>query len=269
MISGWEIPYTSKTQNRPNNIWRRFCVVCLNDRKKGQMKRWIIVGVLLVFGSVGACARHIIGGDIALIKRGTANNDFNIILTLIYDDAIGVTDENAFVSIFRKSTHGRVEDFTLNRTLKQELPYLNAACVGSVAASRITLVRYVADITLASNNYNDPQGYYLAWEECCRNGNILNIQTPSRVGLVFYAEIPSLNTPNSSAEFKTPEVNYVCAGKNFEADFSAKDVDNDELRYALVTPLIGSTDGSGTFPTKAKQSAIVVLCGVAASTAQR
>lgn len=217
------------------------------------MKRWIIVGVLLVFGSVGACARHIIGGDIALIKRGTANNDFNIILTLIYDDAIGISDENAFVSFFRKSTHGRVEDFTLNRTLKQELPYLNAACVGSVATSRITLVRYVADITLASNNYNDPQGYYLAWEECCRNGNILNIQTPSRVGLVFYAEIPSLNTPNSSAEFKTPEVNYVCAGKNFEADFSAKDVDNDELRYALVTPLIGSTDGSGTFPTKAKQ----------------
>jgi len=202
---------------------------------------------------VGAWARHIIGGDVALIKRGTANNDFNVILNLLYDDAVGTTDNIAFVSIFRKSNNARIEDFTLNRSLRQELPYTNARCVGNVSVSRITLIRYVADITLSSAAYNDAEGYYVAWEECCRSGNIINLQNPSRVGLAFYAQIPPITVSNSSPIFPTPEIKYVCVGKPFDADFLATDTDGDELRYAIVTPLIGSTDGSGTFPAKAKQ----------------
>ena len=213
----------------------------------------LITCVLLLFLGAGAWARHIVGGDIAISKRGTAAGDFTLTLTLIYDDVLGTTDDKAFISIFRKSNNTRLEDFSLTRTLKQELPYTNARCVGSVAASRITLVRYAADITLSSATYNDPEGYYLAWEECCRNGNIINLQTPSKVGLAFYAEIPPGSIRNSSPAFKTPEIKYVCVGKNVEVDFGASDADGDALKYSLVTPLIGSTDGGGTFPTKAKQ----------------
>lgn len=215
--------------------------------------KYFITCALLLFGGVGAWARHIVGGDIGISKRGTTSGNFTLTLTLIYDDVLGTTDDKAFISIFRKSNHVRLEDFSLNRTLKQELPYTNARCVGSVVASRITLIRYTADITLSSANYNDPEGYYLAWEECCRNGNIINLQNPSRVGLAFYAEIPPISTQNSSPAFKTPEIKYVCIGKNFEVDLGASDADGDVLKYALVTPLIGSTDGGGTFPTKAKQ----------------
>lgn len=213
----------------------------------------LITCVLLLFWGAGAWARHIIGGDIAISKRGTASNDFTLTLTLIYDDILGTTDDKAFISIFRKSNNTRLEDFSLTRTLKQELPYTNARCVGSVAASRITMVRYSTDIALSSDNYNDPEGYYLAWEECCRNGNIINLQNPNRVGLAFYAEIPPISTHNSSPSFKTPEIKYVCVGKNFEVDLGASDSDGDALKYTLVTPLIGSTDGGGTFPAKAKQ----------------
>ena len=213
----------------------------------------LITCVLLLFWGAGAWARHIIGGDIAISKRGTASNDFTLTLTLIYDDILGTPDDKAFISIFRKSNNTRLEDFSLTRTLKQELPYTNARCVGSVAASRITMVRYSTDIALSSDNYNDPEGYYLAWEECCRNGNIINLQNPNRVGLAFYAEIPPISTRNSSPSFKTPEIKYVCVGKNFEVDLGASDSDGDALKYTLVTPLIGSTDGGGTFPAKAKQ----------------
>jgi hypothetical protein len=213
----------------------------------------LITCVLLLFLGAGAWARHIVGGDIAISKRGTAAGDFTLTLTLIYDEVLGTTDDKAFISIFRKSNNTRLEDFSLTRTLKQELPYTNARCVGSAAASRITLIRYAADITLSSTTYNDPEGYYLAWEECCRNNTITNLQTPSKVGLAFYAEIPPINTRNSSPTFKTPEIKYVCVGKNFEVDFGASDADGDALKYTLVTPLIGSTDGGGTFPTKAKQ----------------
>ena len=213
----------------------------------------LITCVLLLFWGAGAWARHIVGGDIAISKRGTTSGDFTLTLTLIYDDVLGTTDDKAFISIFRKSNNTRLEDFSLTRALKQELPYTNARCVGNAAASRITLVRYTADISLSSTTYNDPEGYYLAWEECCRNGTVINLQTPSKVGLAFYAEIPPISTRNSSPAFKTPEIKYVCVGKNFEVDFGASDADGDILTYTLVTPLIGSTDGGGTFPTKAKQ----------------
>lgn len=216
------------------------------------MKYWCTC-VLLVFWGAEAWSRHIVGGDISISKRGTAASDFTLTLTLIYDDVLGTTDDKAFVSIFRKSNHTRVEDFTLTRILKQQLPYTNARCVGNAPLSRITLVKYSADIGLATNTYNDPDGYYLAWEECCRNGNVLNLQNPSRVGLAFYAEIPPVSVRNSSPIFKTPDVKYVCVGKNFEADFGAADSDKDSLSYALVTPLVGSTDGGGTFPSKAQQ----------------
>ncbi|MFN8348035.1 MAG: gliding motility-associated C-terminal domain-containing protein [Spirosomataceae bacterium] len=216
------------------------------------MNRLITCGLLLIW-SAGAWARHITGGEISLSKRGNTAGDFTLTLTLLYDDVLGTTDDKAFVSLFRKSNDARLEDFSLTRVLKQELPYTNARCVSNAPASRITLVRYSADISLPPGTYNAPEGYYLAWEECCRNGNIINLQNPAKVGLAFYAEIPPVSVRNSTPAFTTPEIKYVCVGKKAEIDFSATDADGDELRYSFVTPLIGSTDGGGTFPTKAKQ----------------
>jgi len=215
------------------------------------MKSWF-AAVFLVMCSVSSWASHIIGGDIAVTKRSSSSNDFLITLTLIYDAALRTTDDKAFVSAFRRSDNSRIEDFTLLQIEKRELPYANARCVGTPSESKITLIRYAVSASFSAAAYSASGGYYLAWEECCRNGSLLNIQTPSRVGLVFYAELPPLSIPNSSPTFKAPEIKYVCAGKDVEADFSATDPDKDLLTYSLVTPLIGSTDGGGTFPTKAQ-----------------
>lgn len=215
------------------------------------MKSWL-TAVVLVVCSMNSWANHIIGGDISVTRRSTSSNDFTITLTLIYDANLRSTEDNAFVSIFRKSDNSRIEDLTLVRVAKQELPYTNARCVGSPSDAKNTLIRYTVNATFSAAAYNAAGGFYLAWEECCRNGNLLNIQTPSRVGLVFYAELPPLATVNSSPAFKAPEIKYICVGKDVEADFSATDTDKDELTYSIVTPFIGSTDGGGTFPTKAQ-----------------
>ncbi|MFN4144730.1 MAG: gliding motility-associated C-terminal domain-containing protein [Runella sp.] len=215
------------------------------------MKYLILWGLVLGW-SIGLRANHFIGGDLSLQKRGSNPGAYTISLTIIYDDLLNTTDEKTFVSVFRKSNHVRIEDFTLTRVALEALPFTNGRCVATPANARITLARYTADVTLSPTLYNAPEGYYLAWEECCRNRNVQNIQNPSRVGIVFYAEIPPVSTVNSSPQFKTPEIRYVCVGKSFEADFGATDADGDQLRYSLVTPLIGSTDGGGTFPAKAQ-----------------
>lgn len=215
------------------------------------MKRWLTCGLLLIW-SAGARASHIIGGDIAITKHNTTANSYLLTLTLIFDGALGTTDDKAFISSFKKSTDARIEDFTLLRTTIQEVPYANARCVPNPRESRIVLARYTATVSFPNATYNDPQGFYFAWEECCRNGGIVNIQTPNRVGLAFYAEIPMTPISAGLPQFKTPEVKYVCVGKNFEADFGATSTTGNELRYSLVTPLIGSADQGGTFPDKSK-----------------
>jgi gliding motility-associated-like protein len=215
------------------------------------MKWWITCGLLLMWNA-GAWANHIIGGDIALTKQNGSSTSYLITLTLIYDGVLGSTNDKAFVSSFRKSTNARIEDFTLTRAALEEIPYSNPRCVPNPRESRITLARYTATVSFPTTTYNDPEGYYFSWEECCRNGEIVNIQTPNRVGLAFYAEIPLNNISASLPQFKTPEVKYVCVGKNFEADFGATSSSGNELRYSIVTPLIGSTDQGGTFPDKSK-----------------
>ncbi len=216
------------------------------------MKCWITCGIFLLW-SAGAWARHIIGGDIALVKQSATSNNYILTLTLIYDDVLGSTDDKANISSFQKSNNLRIQDFILSRSSRQELPYSNARCVPGAQASLITLVRYTSIITLSPTTYNDAQGYYFSWEECCRNEGIINIQNPNRSGLAFYAEVSLNNVQTALPQFKIPEVKYVCAGKNFEADFGATSSEGSDLRYSLVTPLIGSTDPGGVFPEKPKQ----------------
>ncbi|WP_428654258.1 gliding motility-associated C-terminal domain-containing protein [Runella sp.] len=215
------------------------------------MKCRILCGLLMLW-SAGAWASHIIGGDIALTKQSPTSTNYLLTLTLIYDGVLGSVDDKAFISSFKKSANTRIEDFTLTRSALQEIPYSNARCVPNPRESKITLARYTAMVTFSATNYNDPAGTYFAWEECCRNGGIVNIQTPNKVGLAFYAEIPVSGIPAGLPQFKTPEVKYVCVGKNFEADFGATGTAGNELRYSIVTPLIGSADQGGTFPDKSK-----------------
>ncbi|MDF7816113.1 gliding motility-associated C-terminal domain-containing protein [Runella sp. MFBS21] len=211
------------------------------------MKCLITCGLVLLVWSK-TWANHLMGGDVSITKRGTSPNTFTITLTLVYDQ-VQSPEDKAFVSVFRKNDHTRMDDFTLTRVVEQALPYQNASCINGTPSTKISYIKYEANVTLLPSNYNHLSGYYLAWEECCRNNNVLNIQANAGAGLVFYCEIPPLTTSNSSPQFATPQVKFACIGKNFEASFAATDLDGDELRYSLVTPLAGNTDPSGTFPS--------------------
>jgi hypothetical protein len=95
-------------------------------------------------------------------------------------------------------------------------------------------------------NFNDPGGYYIVWERCCRNNIITNIIQPEATGQTFYMEFPPVflggsNFNNNSPAFSITKSDYPCLNENFELSFRAVDPDGDELRYSLVNPLKGNS----------------------------
>jgi gliding motility-associated-like protein len=213
------------------------------------MRRWRTLWFLLL--TLGMCttswARHIVGGDFVMTALPTQGR-YSLTLNL-YNDNIEA-DPNTYeasitVYIFRKSDNFRMtpNGIAMTRRSISNVVYENAKCAENrqLATSEI---RYTAEISLDPTRYNDPQGYYIIWERCCRNNVITNIQNPGGTGIVFVLEFPAIvqnmvEFKNSSPDFKFPNGDYICANRPFSFDMGATDADGDELRYSLVTPLAG------------------------------
>jgi hypothetical protein len=107
---------------------------------------------------------------------------------------------------------------------------------------------YTTTLNLDPDIFNDPAGYYVSWERCCRNYNITNIfsDTPilgaTYAGQTFYLEFPpvvkdGLPFIDSTPKLFPPLSDYACVGKPYYVDFTGSDDDGDSLVYSLVAPL--------------------------------
>ncbi len=107
---------------------------------------------------------------------------------------------------------------------------------------------YTANITLSPDTFNDPQGYYISWQRCCRNYSITNIysEDPSTGGIsagqTFYLEFPPVvkngtQFINSSPHLFPPLSDFGCPGRPYYVNFAGVDDDNDSIAYSLTTPL--------------------------------
>lgn len=201
-----------------------------------------IISLLLIISGVTR-ATHIVGGELELRYLGTQSQySHRINLNLYFDDingSTGANDPTVPIGIFSKRTNQLLGYVVLNRISQEIIPYTNTVC--QTAYLRTRLIKYSIDLTLDPNVFNDPGGYYMSWERCCRNQSITNIQNPGAAGSVFYIEFPAVtsNSLNSSPVFTVPKGDYACIGQPFTLDFSAKDPDNDSLTYTLVTPYNG------------------------------
>ncbi len=86
-------------------------------------------------------------------------------------------------------------------------------------------------------------GYILAYQRCCRNETVFNIQSPLETGATYWTHITgnALTNQNSSPRFNQwPDV-YICADTPLEFNHSARDIDGDSLVYKLVLPNSGAT----------------------------
>lgn len=209
------------------------------------MKRTLLLVTICLLG-LNAWATHIVGGEFKLIHL--ENFKYKLTMNLYFDDVNGnrsASDIEAFVSIFEKGTNKFIRKVQLNKKSTGDVPYSNPDC--AVGSLKTLLLIYSEDIELPSNVYNNPSGYYVVWERCCRNNIITNILFPNGTGSVFYLEFPPVVDAsgarflNSSPDFGMPAGDYACINQPFTFPFGATDADGDELRYSLIHPLRGRT----------------------------
>lgn len=217
----------------------------------------------LVFSPLAAWATHIVGGELDLQPVSDGSGATHRVSLNLYFDALngnpGAEDLTVTISVFRKRDNTRMGDVELGRFDNQFIDYTNPACVtGSGLSTR--LIRYSALVTFRSEAFDDPLGYYLVWERCCRNNIINNIVSPQSAGSVFYLEMPPLLSNsrafrNGSPQFSPIKGDYVCRGESFTFDFSAKDPDGDALSYRMVTPYNGFSNSTTPKPLAVGSSA--------------
>jgi hypothetical protein len=220
------------------------------------MRRFFIV--LLCLCGLQAGASHIVGGEFELLHIGGSTYRLNLI---IYFDKIngaaGAKDQSASVSIFRKSTNTLIDNIVLQLSNESSVGYTQPECSnGEIQTDKLI---YTTTLTLDPTLFNEPEGYYVTWERCCRNYSITNIfsddPTPQNGGIsagqTFLLEFPPVvkdGEPfiNSSPRLFPPLNDYACPGRPYYVDFAGIDDDGDSLVYTLTTPL--NTHGAVALP---------------------
>lgn len=192
-----------------------------------------------------AWATHIVGGEFEL--KYLQLNEYKLTLNLYFDDvngSPGALDQYISVSIFKKSTNRLMQTKMMPLRGRSSVPYTNIDCTyGKLSTSKLV---YDEQISLPASQYNDPAGYYITWERCCRNRTINNIVSPEDAAQTFYMEFPPVvrnGQPfvNSSPQLFPPLSDYACVNELFYFDFNGTDPDGDSLVYDMVTPLNGFT----------------------------
>jgi gliding motility-associated-like protein len=209
---------------------------------------YIVLLYCLVMLSNVSFADHIVGGEIKMRPFGGVNS-YQISLIQFWDEnnlsipsttVSGNRDPRATLYIYKKNANQLVDSVLVTYQSSKSVTYQNKSC--ATARSMKTLQgTYNGTVTLIPQRYSDPEGYYIVWERCCRNGDINNIKTPGQTGMVFYLEFPPVSLVNSSPEFQFPNGQYICVNRSFSMNMSAVDADGDDLFYSLVTPMRGNT----------------------------
>jgi hypothetical protein len=210
------------------------------------MKR--VVQWVLYFLALPAMGTHIVGGEFEI--RHLDNYQYRVYLNIYFDVVNGdptAQDATADVRIFRKRDNARMRDLELYLVDDLPVSYTQPACTNDKVITKKLIYRS-AIITLSPDLYNDPDGYYIAWQRCCRNYSISNIYSlPPDInrnfaGQTFYLEFPSVTRDgmpfvNSTPRLFPPLSDYACPDRPYYADFAGFDDDGDSLAYSLVEPL--------------------------------
>ncbi len=136
------------------------------------MKKIFLTLLLLI--SFPLVASHIVGGEFELVH--ITGNTYRLNLIIYFDQingAPGAKDQSATVTIYRKRDNAFMATLVLPINNESNVPYTQPECSnGEIITSKLT---YTSLITLSPNQYNDPEGYFVVWERCCRNYTITNI----------------------------------------------------------------------------------------------
>ena len=214
--------------------------------------KYILAGLaFMMFFMVGnVSATHIVGGQ--LTYRCLGNDQYEVTLTVRIDCINGAED----APLDDPATIGLYDSFgflqiALGEQGRLELPLMDTRIITTSLSEdcRLNIVEgdvcveeaiYTGVVTLP---FNKTGGYTLAYQRCCRNVILNNINDPLTTGVTYFSNVTSeaLRECNSQPVFNEfPEI-FVCAGDKFTFNHTAVDPDGDELRYRFCTPTAGAS----------------------------
>lgn len=213
------------------------------------MKRFICTLFLYLLCYFAVFGTHIVGGNFQY--KHLFGDTYELHLKMYRDCSPGTAEFNPEplrIGIFDLATHEAMDTIPMSSVTTYILNY-DSVCINAVLKC-VEVRIYTAVFTMPNSIYNNTDGYYVSWERCCRNNVIKNIRNPGLAAMAFYMEIPSpypnpLFVNNNSPVFTVDPLNFMCVGSPFTYNFNAKDPDNDELRFSLVTPLNGTNTSNG------------------------
>lgn len=180
-------------------------------------------------------ATHIVGGDFTY--RWISGNTYEIRLVIFRDcNSSTPFDSQIIVGIFDRGTNQVVDSIVMTLGNTDSLQLAGSLCSPPPEIC-VESGTYLSTLILANN----PSGYYLSWERCCRNHTVENIIDPGATGMVFYVEMPDPVMHNSSPVFLNDPLPYMCENQSFNYNFNGFDPDGDSLTYELVSPSGGNS----------------------------
>ncbi|MEE2699748.1 MAG: gliding motility-associated C-terminal domain-containing protein [Bacteroidota bacterium] len=216
------------------------------------MIKRILLFLFFILFSLNSFSTHIVGGYISMkylgVSSSAANNVNYEVTLIIYRDQGGVNLPNPVtgIKVFNGDNDTIGFGFSLELITQQFLNFGDSCFM----PENLLVEEFVYKDTIELSLFSE--GYYFAWETCCRNAGIINIDNPLSAGTTYKSEImisdPNngfSNLQNSSPTFGYdslmnqyyPHNAYLCKEQEHTFNFNAVDPDGDSLAYSLATPL--------------------------------
>lgn len=199
--------------------------------------RYLVAIILWALSLPILHASHIIGGNFRVEQTG--QNSYAIDLTVFRD--CGSQGNNTAqlqkvlqIVIFDQVTGATIGQIELTKTDSMYIA-LGDNCYTPTGLC-VQEIHMRGTVSLVDN----PNGYVISAQICCRNSVIDNIQAPANTGITWTAEIPdpALAQGNTSPDLGAyPPSGYFCLNYLRELDLEATDVNGDSLSYELIAPL--------------------------------
>jgi hypothetical protein len=203
-------------------------------------------------------ATHIVGGQ--LTYRSLGKNYFEVTIVFRRDCQFGAKDapldNPALLGVFYEKDNQKAYKIGYDGVVPMKLlsndtleESIDQVCLNNFEKVCVHQAIYRDTVYLPYDD-SHPGGYILAYQRCCRNKTLTNIEDPLNTGAtytVLISEATIIGNGNSSPVFRDsfPPL-YICSGKQFNFNHFATDSDGDSLvekrilfpQEGLINPLI-------------------------------
>ncbi len=218
------------------------------------MKRFLSV-ILFVFFFLPTEGHHIIGGEMyyTFIHKTQQGYQYKVVLKLYRgcepeDKEHANLDPYVNFTIFNKdnlqfNTIATTPNIQLDQ-IEEKSNTTHDPCIHNPPQSCYRIGYYRTTITLPLNQ----EGYTIAYQRCCRDNTLKNVNTSFEVGATYFTNIPGSSSGipgDNSPRFDNETAILLCSTGNVDYTFQATDLNKeDKLRYDFAPGYAGGNQSN-------------------------